>query len=88
MVQRKRSLNRTKNAAANILSQVQNKVSVYRFRSFLNIPHYFSQLCLMLGDRKYNNRLNSNHLEPRIVFNIFDPSSNLFQENKRAIKLS
>ena len=43
-----------------------------------NIPHYFSQLCLMVGDRKYNNRLNSNHLEPRIVFNIFDPSSNLF----------
>ena len=61
-----------------ILSQVQNKVSVFRFRSFVNIQHYFSQLCLMLGDRKYNNRLNSNHLKPRIVFNIFDPSSNLF----------
>ena len=30
---------------ANILSQVQNKASVYRFRSFLNIPHFFSQLC-------------------------------------------
>ena len=66
------------NAAANILSQVQNKASVYRFRSFLNIPHYFSQMCLMQGDRNYNNRLNSNHLEPRIVFNIFDPSSNFF----------
>ena len=60
------------------LSQGQNKASVYRFRSVSNIPHYFSQLCLMLGDKKYNNRLNSNHLEPRIVFNIFDPSSNLF----------
>ena len=69
-----------------ILSQVQNKVSVFRFRSFVNIQHYFSQLCLMLGDRKYNNRLNSNHLEPRIVFNIFDPSSNLFEGNNRAIK--
>ena len=43
-----------------------------------SLPHYFSQLCLMPGDRKYNNRLNSNHLEPRILFHILDPSSNLF----------